>query len=223
MTEDFQAEGAAEAALLSLYPFAHEKLKLYVDILAKRGIDWGLLGPREGARLWSRHVGNSLALADLFSQGLWVADVGSGAGLPGIPIALGRPDLRMVLIEPLQRRFEFLRITLAELGLQERVSVVRCRAEDYQAADEWKFGELPERFDVVTCRAVAPLGKLVGWTKNLFYPDGKLVALKGQSAEEEMAKAAGVLRKLKLRAEVVELSPGPGLPGTRAIQVIREG
>lgn len=209
-------EGAASAALLSLYPFADESLKRYVDILASRGIEWGLLGPREGDKLWSRHVANSVALVDVIGEGLTVADVGSGAGLPGLPLALARPDLELVLIEPLQRRSEFLTLAVEELELGDRVTVWRGRAE------EWTGGSgLPATFDVVTCRAVAPLGRLLGWTAGLFLPHGELVALKGQSAEQEIQKAQKVLRQLKLTAEVLELSPGSGLEGTRAIRARR--
>lgn len=209
-------ESAAEAALLSLYPQSAEQIKRYVDILGSRGIEWGLLGPREGDKLWSRHVANSMAIVDVIPEGVTVADVGSGAGLPGIPLAMARPDLRITLIEPLQRRVDFLELAIEELGLGDRVVVHRGRSEDYSPVDDG-----PEVFDVVTCRAVAPLGKLLGWTSGLFLPDGELVALKGQSAEQEIEKATKVLRKLKLGAEVLELSPGPGLEGTRAIRCKR--
>ena len=209
-------ESAASAALLSLYPQVGEQLKLYVDILASRGIDWGLMGPREGDKLWSRHVANSLALVDVIPDGASVADIGSGAGLPGLPLSIVRPDLRVALLEPLQRRFEFLELAVEELGLGERVTVVRSRAEDYSPT-----AGLPSSFDVVTCRAVAPLGRLLGWTSKLFLPDGELVALKGRTAEEEIAKAKGVLGKQGVSAEVLELTAGPGVEGTRAIRVRR--
>lgn len=214
MTPD---ESAAAAALLSLYPFADEALKRYVDILGTRGLDWGLMGPREGDKLWSRHVANSVALVDVIGEGLTVADVGSGAGLPGLPLALVRPDLELVLIEPLQRRYEFLELAVEELELGDRVTVWRGRAEDWTGGDG-----LPETFDVVTCRAVAPLSRLLGWTSGLFLPHGELVALKGQSAEQEIQKAQKVLRQLKLGAQVLELSPGSGLEGTRAIRAKRQ-
>lgn len=215
-TEYVEAEGAAAAALLSLYPFAEIQLERYVDILAGRGLDWGLLGPREGGKLWSRHVANSVALVDVIPEGVGVADVGSGAGLPGLPLAIVRPDLRLTLIEPMQRRAEFLALALDELGLNRRVVVHRGRAEDCRrelGGDAF--------FDVITCRAVAPLVKLLGWTVELFAPDGQLVALKGQSAEQEIQKARGVLKSKQLSAEVLELSPGPGLEGTRAIRCRR--
>lgn len=215
-TEYVEGEGAAAAALLSLYPFAEIQLERYVDILAGRGLEWGLLGPREGGKLWSRHVANSVALVDVIPEGVMVADVGSGAGLPGIPLAIVRPDLRLTLIEPMQRRAEFLALAVDELGLNRRVVVHRGRAEDCRR----ELGG-STAFDVITCRAVAPLVKLLGWTVELFVPDGQLVALKGQSAEQEIQKARGVLKSKQLSAEVLELSPGPGLEGTRAIRCRR--
>lgn len=204
------SEGAASAALFAVYPEAEGALRSYVDILASRGIEWGLLGPREGDKLWGRHVSNSLALADLLPEGSDVADVGSGAGLPGLPLAIARPDLRMTLIEPLLRRANFLELAVDELNLSDRVEVRRDRAEDISA-----------HFDVVACRAVAPLGKLLGWTQSLFLPDGMLLALKGQSAEQEILKARTMLRKQNLDAEVLEIRACPGVEGTRAVRVRR--
>lgn len=211
-----EVESAAESALSSLYPHAAKQLKRYVDILANRGISWGLLGPREGDKLWARHVANSVALVDAVPEGVSVADVGSGAGLPGIPLALARPDLRVVLLEPLQRRSEFLNLAVEELDLSSRVSVVRARAEEYSPE-----GALPHSFDVVTCRAVAPLTKLLGWTSDLFLPHGQLIAIKGRSAEEEVAKAHTALRKRRCSAEILELPLPYDLEGTRAIRVRR--
>lgn len=203
-------EGAASAALFAVYPQAEESLRRYAGILAGRGIEWGLLGPREGDKIWGRHLSNCLALADLLAEGSDVADVGSGAGLPGLPLAIVRPDLRMTLIEPLLRRAGFLELAVEELGLADRVEVRRDRAEDVKAS-----------FDVVTCRAVAPLGRLLGWTSHLFLPDGVLVALKGQSAEAEIAKASKTLAKLRCAAEVLEIRACPGVEGTRVIRVKR--
>lgn len=216
MSEELvETESAAKAALLSLYPQVEEQLNLYVDILAGRGIEWGLLGPGEGDKLWRRHVANSLVLSDVVAEGVDIADVGSGAGLPGLPLAIVRPDLRVTLIEPLQRRSEFLTLAIEELELDDRVRLLRGRAE------ELGRGKEREVFDVVIARAVAPLGKLLGWTSELFLPHGELVALKGQSAEAEIRKAAKVLRGLKAQAEVLELSVSPAVEGTRAIRVRR--
>ena len=127
-----------------LFGDAFDRACQYADILAGRGVEWGLIGPREQDRIWSRHILNSVAIASHIPQGASVVDVGSGAGLPGIPLALVRPDLRITLLEPLQRRAAFLELAVAELGLGDRVSVVRARAEDHH-----------EVYDVVTCRAVA--------------------------------------------------------------------
>ncbi len=138
----------------------------YVDILLSRGIEWGLIGPREGERLWDRHVLNSVAPAALLAQGAAVADVGSGAGLPGIPLAILRPDLRVTLIEPLLRRATFLTQAVEELGLADRVRVMRTRAEDHR-----------ERYDVVVSRALARLPQLIGWCEPLRAADGTVLAL----------------------------------------------
>lgn len=171
-----------------------EAISRYVDILASRGIEWGLVGPREGERLWERHVLNSVAAADLFPHGASVVDVGSGAGLPGIPLAILRPDLRVVLLESLLRRVTFLELAVDELDLGSRVTVVRGRAEEHRAT-----------YDVVTCRAVAPLPRLVDWCVPLLAPEGRVVALKGSSAEAELADARPVLRRAGLVGRVDEL------------------
>lgn len=174
----------------------NEAISQYVDILTGRAIEWGLLGPREADRIWSRHIFNSMALSGLVRADARVVDVGSGAGLPGLPLAIARPDLDVTLLEPLARRFEFLRLTVAELELRN-VVVARGRAEDWP-----KEGR---RFDVITARAVAPLEKLVGWTRRLPVPGGEILALKGESAEREIAEAAAALRRWRLRADVLEV------------------
>ena len=169
----------------------------YAEILATRGIEWGLLGPREAERVWERHLLNSAALAvpGLIPEGACVVDVGSGAGLPGIPLAIARPDLRLRLLEPLLRRFTFLTQTVEELGLLDQVVVVRGRAEDQGAGTT---------YDAVVCRAVAPLGRLIGWCEPLMaVPCGELLALKGDSAAAEVAAAAPVLARRRLSADVL--------------------
>lgn len=185
-----------------------DAIRRYVRILTTRGIERGLLGPREADRIWERHVLNSAALAGLPADGARVLDVGSGAGLPGIPLALARPDLSVVLLEPLLRRSDFLTEVVDELALGGRVSVLRGRAED-----------LDEQFDVVTARAVAPLGKLVGWTRHLFAPAGELLAMKGASAQQELVDAAALLRKHRLSAEILAVRASPGLEPTQVIRV----
>lgn len=179
----------------------------YAEILATRGVEWGLIGPREADRIWERHVLNSVAVAAATPRGASVVDVGSGAGLPGIPLALARPDLRIVLLEPLLRRATFLTGVVEELALGDQVDVVRARAEDHDAT-----------YDVVTCRAVARLPRLLGWTAPLIGRRGRLVALKGASAAAEVAEAARELRRFRLRARIERVAPHPGAePATLVI------
>lgn len=155
----------------------------YVGLLAGPGVERGLLGPREPARLWTRHVLNSAALAGFIPADAEVIDVGSGAGLPGIPLALARPDLSLTLLEPMARRVAFLDEVVAELGLSVRVQ--RGRADSLR----------PASADVVVARAVAPLDKLVPWTLPLVRPGGLLLALKGETAAAEIAAAQDVLQR----------------------------
>lgn len=180
----------------------------YAAILAGRAVEWGLIGPRESARVWDRHILNSVAVAAEIGPDARVIDVGSGAGLPGIPLALARPDLNVTLLEPLLRRANFLTLAVEELGLEDRVTVVRARAEDHRG-----------RYDVVTCRAVAPLPRLVGWTRHLFGPDGSLVALKGESAVREVADAASELRRANLRGRVEQVQVVPDADPTYLLVV----
>lgn len=158
----------------------------YGDVLVDEGVRLGLLGPREAARVWDRHLLNSAVVASLIPSGASVVDLGSGAGLPGIPLALARPDLRVVLLEPLLRRAEFLQRTLERLGLWGRVEVVRGRAEDVR-------GTL--RAPVVTARAVAPLGRLAGWAMPLTTAGGQVLAIRGERAREELAESGGDLER----------------------------
>ena len=175
----------------ALYQNHYPAICKYVDILASTGIEWGVIGPREVDRLWERHVLNGAALADLLPQGSTVVDVGSGAGIPGIPLAVLRPDLQMTLLEPLLRRFNFLTQTVENLGITN-TEVLRGRAEDHLA-----------RYDVVTARALAPLGRLVEWCDPLRGTGGEILALKGRSAGDELAAAAPVLARLRLTGQVL--------------------
>jgi len=150
----------------------------YADALAEAGVARGLIGPREVDRLWDRHILNSTAVADLLEPGERVVDIGSGAGLPGIPLAIARPDLDIVLLEPMLRRSEFLREVTGGLGLT--VEVVRGRAED-----RWVRDLLGER-DVAVSRAVAALDKLTKWSMPLIRPGGRMVAIKGERAADEI-------------------------------------
>ncbi|EFS36403.1 16S rRNA (guanine(527)-N(7))-methyltransferase RsmG [Cutibacterium acnes] len=195
-----------------LYRDNYKTIRQYVDILVSRGVDWGLIGPREIGRLWERHILNSIALESLIPEGCRVADVGSGAGLPGIPLAILRPDLEMTLIEPMLRRSNFLTEALDELGLDDRVTVVRGRAEDADL-----------HVDVVVSRAVAKLATLINWTADLIVESGSLLALKGQSADDEVVKAKKEFSKRRLSAEVLLIRADPAADVTRAVRVRRAG
>jgi 16S rRNA (guanine527-N7)-methyltransferase len=183
----------AERASRRLFGERAELGLAYARRLATTGVEWGLIGPQEVDRLWRRHLANSAALAPLVPDGAVVCDIGSGAGLPGLPLALARPEVTVRLVEPLLRRSRFLEAVVAELGLAPQVTVWRGRAEDLDSAAE-----------VVTARAVAPLGRLVGWTKHLF-PHGQLLALKGERAAAELAAARPQLDRWGLRAEILTL------------------
>lgn len=156
----------------------------YAEFLATAGVERGLIGPREVERLWERHIFNCAAPVVRVPQGATVADVGSGAGLPGVVWAIARPDLHVTMIEPLLRRTTFLEEIGGELGL-DNMSVLRARAE-----------EVTDQYDVVTARAVAALDKLARWCMPLVRPGGMMLALKGRSAEEEVKKARGTLGRL---------------------------
>ena len=153
---------------------------------------------------------NSVAMADLLPDGSSVVDVGSGAGLPGIPLAIRRPDLTVTLLEPLLRRYTFLTEAVTELGLTDRVEVVRGRAEDHNGS-----------YDVVTSRAVAPLPRLLTWCLPLIGPTGELLALKGSSAEREIDQAASLLKKRRLDAELVVVRAHPEADPTTVVRIRR--
>jgi 16S rRNA (guanine527-N7)-methyltransferase len=158
------------------------------QLLATVGISRGLLGPREAERLWDRHLVNCAVLTELLPEGARVVDVGSGAGLPGVVLAVRRPDLRVDLVESLQRRSEFLTDAVAELQLGSRVRVVRGRVED--ATVLAAVGEA----DWVTARAVAPLDRLVRWCLPLLRPGGHLLAMKGATVSAEIADHKAAVR-----------------------------
>ncbi len=179
-TVDTDAAVPAEAR--AVFGAAVDAAAEYARLLATEGTVRGVIGPREVPRLWDRHLLNSAAIAPLVPAGARVVDVGSGAGLPGIPLALARPDLTVALLEPLARRAAFLTECVDRLGL-ERVTVVRGRAEEGPVRRELGGA------DVVTARAVAPLDRLVGWCLPLLRPGGRLLAMKGSTAAEELAAA----------------------------------
>lgn len=153
----------------------------YCAALATAGVERGLIGPREVPRLWERHILNCAVVGELIEEGASVVDVGSGAGLPGIPLAIARPDLRITLVEPLLRRTIFLSEFVDEVGLKN-VTVVRGRAEQSGVIKEAGGA------DVVTSRAVAPLAKLARWSLPLLRDHGRMLALKGTSAAEELER-----------------------------------
>lgn len=168
----------------------------YAELLARVGIQRGLLGPREVSRLWDRHLLNCAVLADGIPDGSEVADVGSGAGLPGIPLAIRRSDVQVTLIEPLQRRAAFLTEAVSALELRN-VAILRERAEALHDR---------RQYDVVTSRAVAPLGRLLTWCLPLTRPGGYVLAIKGASAVEEVAQLGRLVASLDASApEVVHL------------------
>lgn len=172
----------------------HDRLEVvtrYAEILAGDGVERGMIGPREVPRLWDRHLLNSGVVLPRLPHAATVADVGSGAGLPGLVWAIGRPDLTVTLVEPLLRRTSFLEEVVTELGL-ENVRVVRARAE-----------EVDETFDVVTARAVAALEKLAKWCLPLVAPGGVLLALKGRSAADEVQQAKRTLGRLGATATLI--------------------
>lgn len=159
-----------------------ELIAAYASLLATQGVTRGLIGPREVPRLWERHLLNCAVLQELVPEGSSVCDVGSGAGLPGLVLAIARPDLSITLLEPLLRRTTFLDDVVQALGLRH-VSVVRGRADALHGR---------ERFDVVTSRAVAPLDRLLEWSMPLVSPDGALVAMKGSSVATEIEDSRSV-------------------------------
>ncbi|WP_155850425.1 16S rRNA (guanine(527)-N(7))-methyltransferase RsmG [Arthrobacter sp. Br18] len=171
----------------------------FVLHLATSGIERGLLGPREVPRLWSRHVLNCAVVSELIGQQVSVCDVGSGAGLPGIALAIARPDLSLELVEPLERRVTWLDEVVRDLGLKN-VVVRRARAE--QVVDDVDV-------DVVTARAVSALGGLMQLTIPLLHGHGEVLAIKGRSASEEVAKAGRAIRKLGgSAAEIITVGAG---------------
>lgn len=153
----------------------------YAMILATIGVEHGVIGPKEKVRIWDRHLLNCAAIAEFLPQGAAIVDVGSGAGLPGVALACARADLEITLLEPLERRVRFLSRVLDELGLAQQVRLVRGRAGSRDTVAE--IGRLP----FATARAVAPLDRLASWCLPLVAPRGELLAMKGRSAETEIA------------------------------------
>ncbi|WP_231482584.1 16S rRNA (guanine(527)-N(7))-methyltransferase RsmG [Nocardioides sp. URHA0020] len=191
--------------------FASERLPLaeeFAHLLATDGVFRGLIGPREAPRLWDRHLVNCALLAQAIPHDVTVCDVGSGAGLPGLVLAIARADLRITLVEPLLRRTTFLDEVVSTLGLTN-VEVVRGKADALHGR---------VTYDVVTSRAVAPLERLLGWSMPLVAPTGALLAMKGSSVGEEITAAAAALHQWGC-AEPEVLMLGEGWPVSPTIAV----
>lgn len=212
MSDDVSRE-TPSAPDLARRVFASDRLPLavrYAEILATEGVVRGLIGPREAPRLWDRHLLNCAVLAEAVPEGASVCDIGSGAGLPGLVVAIARPDVRMTLVEPLLRRTTFLDEVVSELGL-DQVTVVRGRAEELHGV---------ETFDVVTSRAVAPLDRLLGWSMPLVAPTGALVAMKGSTVHDEITAAEDLLRTWRCGApEVLEVGRDVVHPPATVVRV----
>lgn len=188
-------EQSVEGLVGHYFPERQEEIRAFAQFLTTAGIERGLIGPREGERIWERHIFNCLPVTQLLPQNASLFDIGSGAGLPGIVIALARPDLKVTLIEPLERRVEFLKEATEGLGIE----VIRGRAQDVKKSA-----------DYVTARAVAPLEKLKKISWHMVKTGGALLAMKGESAAAEMVGVKNaVLHEIELEGiglgRIVEL------------------
>jgi 16S rRNA (guanine527-N7)-methyltransferase len=183
-----------ETSIQKYFPGQEDAIRAYAEFLTTAGIERGLIGPREGERIWERHIFNCLPVTQLLPQGASLFDIGSGAGLPGIVIALARPDLKVTLIEPLERRVEFLNEAVAAIAAGGvEIEVIRGRAQDVKKSA-----------DFVTARAVAPMEKLKKMSWHMVKTGGSLLAMKGESAASEMVGIKGAeLHEIKL--EGIEL------------------
>ena len=191
-------EHSVEGLVGRYFPERQAEIRAYAEFLTTAGIERGLIGPREGERMWERHIFNCLPVTQLLPQGASLFDLGSGAGLPGIVIALARPDLKVTLIEPLERRVEFLKEATEGLGIE----VIRGRAQDVKKSA-----------DYVTARAVAPLEKLKKISWHMVKTGGALLAMKGESAATEMVGVKNaVLHEIDLEGiglgRIIELRKG---------------
>ena len=188
--ESVSSVGVSRETLIAKYfPGQEGSIQAFAEFLTSAGIERGLIGPREGERIWDRHIFNCLPVTQLLPNGGSLFDIGSGAGLPGIVIALARPDLQVTLIEPLERRVEFLNEAVAAIpGLAFPIQVIRGRAQDVKKSA-----------DFVTARAVAPLEKLKKMSWHMVKTGGSLLAMKGESAATEMVGVKGAeLHEIKL-------------------------
>lgn len=209
-----QPAPAAPDAAAEIFGDRLDIARRYADLLAGAGVERGLIGPREVDRIWDRHILNSAVVAELIEPSARVVDVGSGAGLPGLPLAIARPDLSVTLLEPMLRRTEFLTEAVRDLGLT--AAVVRGRAEEpgVRAA----IGGA----DVVVSRAVADMEKLTRWCLPLLRPGGRMLALKGDRAEAEVAEHRLTLNRLGVaEVEVVRCGTGYLSPPTTVVSAVR--
>lgn len=202
LAEDVPAEVSVEpepAGLAEVFDTSADQMRYYADLLSHEGLEQGLLGPREAGRIWSRHILNCWVLSEFLPEGVQVADVGSGAGLPGLVLAIGRPDLSLTLIESMARRCEWLQFCVEELGL-DNVRIRNARAEEFRGK---------QAFSHLTARAVGNLSTLLGWTAPLVKKHGTMLFLKGASVEAEIekAKANYVFAKQKVSLpEIIEVN-----------------
>ena len=204
-----EAEPVAAAAL---FGDRFDLIRSYVASLAAHGEEFGLIGPRELPQLWSRHILNSAVVAPLLRGR--VGDVGSGAGLPGIVLAIARPDVMMTLIEPMERRTKWLRAEVERMGL-ENVEVLRARAEELPGSGRLR------PLDQVTARAVSALRTLIPLAAPLVRSGGELLLMKGARVDDELVDAQKVIRKHRLQdVKVIELGAAEGLEATRVVRAL---
>lgn len=198
----------SQVAVIAAFPQAESALRAYAHWLSNDGVERGIIGPREADRVWDRHISNCAAMAELLPQDSQIVDIGSGAGLPGLVLAIVRPDVKVTLIEPLQRRCDFLNEVISDLKITDRVKVLRGRAQDFKGINA----------DVVTARAVAPLAKLLTWALPLTKKGGEVLAMKGASAEQEIIAAKSVLSGRK--AEILRCGQAIVEPLTTVVRVV---
>ncbi|GII98813.1 16S rRNA m(7)G-527 methyltransferase [Sediminihabitans luteus] len=203
---------AQSPAVREVFGSAYDQVSRYAEMLVREGELRGLIGPRELPRLWERHIVNSAAVVPYLRPQGTLADIGSGAGLPGIVIAAMRPALTVKLIEPMERRCTWLAEVVDELGL-DNVEILRGRAEEYHDAFE---------VDIVTARAVAALDKLARMSLPLLSKQGEMVVLKGRNVASEVPGARKVLRKYAMgEPEIIEAVTAPGLESTTVVRIQR--
>ena len=207
------APDAPEAAA-EVFGAGLDTAREYAEWLAGPAVERGLIGPHEVDRIWDRHLLNCAAVAELIEPGARLVDVGSGAGLPGLPVAIARPDLTVTLVEPMLRRTEFLVEAISALGLA--VDVLRGRAEDPVVR------EAAGGADAVLSRAVADLEKLTRWSLPLARPGGRMLALKGERADAEVAERRGAMARLGARhIEVMRCGARYLSPPARVVVAVR--